>query len=247
MAGDKTGIALLGLLAGLLTSSVQAQPTVVTPEQAAAAEQVKVAFATQGDALAPIDLLSQIHSCTTSTGAVVQDGRGEIFRVYGFAIVRPMIYQLEGISALTSAVPRAELVAKGKALEFLKGAMVAASAVDDMSRTTAEAANSVTKNGLGEAMQSVSTSTVTTLRMINSSQASGLIKGGRVSGTKFVSLGSELGFCVIVRYDIPLNQGSQSNSNAATPVSPAPTPTVPSVPPSNPGAPPIPPGSKGDF
>jgi hypothetical protein len=249
VAGKKKGIALLGLLAGLLLSSAQAQLTVVTPEQAVAAEQVKVAYSPEGNSTPdqPVDLLQLVYECARSVGAVVQEGRSEIFRVYGFSFVPGDLYQLQGLRSLTAAVPKAELKAKGKALEFLQGAAVAVTESLESTETVARGGASTTNRSGTEAVQTVSSSTVDVFRSMNSSQASGLLRGGRVSGSKFVSLGSQQGFCVIVRYDIPLNQGGQTGTGGGTANPVPPASAAPANPPPNPGAPPIPPGSKGDF
>ena len=249
IAREKKGTVLLGWMVGLLVSTAQAQPTVVTPEQAVAAEQVKVAYSPEANSTPdqPVDLLQLVYECARSVGAVVQEGRSEMFRVYGFSFVPGDLYQLQGLRSLTAAVPKAELKAKGKALEFLQGAAVAVTESLESTETVARGGASTTNRSGTEAVQSVSSSTVDVFRTMNSSQAAGMLRGGRVSGTKFVSLGSQTGFCVIVRYDIPLNQGSQTGTGSGTANSAPPASAAPATPPSNPGAPPIPPGSKGDF
>lgn len=249
IAAKKINLVVAGLLVGVLSSRVQAQPTVVTPEQAVASEQVKVAYSPEGSSTPnnPIDLLNLVYECARSVGAVVLEGRSEIFRVYGFSFVPGDLYQLQGLRALTSAVPKAELKAKGKALEFLQGAAVAVTESLESNETVARGGASTTNRAGTEEVRTLSSATVEVFRSMNSSQASGMLRGGRVSGTKFVSLGSQTGFCVIVRYDISLNQGGQTGTGNATSTQTPPASAPPASPPTNPGAPPIPPGSKGDF
>lgn len=228
---------------------VYGQANIVSPQGAVVEEKADLTVATdpQTKQPRPTDLLQLIYECSRATGAIIDEGRGEFFRIYGFQFIDGELYQLQGLRALTSAVPRAELKAKGGALEMLKGLQIVMEQMMlTQESTSSSASSSGSPNGNDrQRINSVSASTQEVFKNLTQARAEGYLKGGRVSGTKFVSLGNNNGYCVIVRYDIPLsnqNQVPQGGSTSGSGTSGGNSSS------SNPGQrDPIPPGSVGDF
>lgn len=221
-------------------SGALAQEQAITPQQAVQQEQAVGTFVQQGNAVAPSDFLQLIWQCTRAVGDVVELNGAPYFRIYEFDLINPTVYRLQGIQAVSNAIRRAEAKARGSAVKMMVGVATTFReiAADASKQTTAGAA---TTTGKEEAIAaSVSTETVNLFASITENSASGFLKGGRVSGTRLISLG-DAGMCVMVRFDVPLRQQAQG----------APIPGASGGAGSgsnNPGgAPAVPPGQQGDF
>ena len=230
------------LLTGVITllPAVIAQEQAITPQQAVQLEQAVGTVVQQGNSVAPSDFLQLIWQCTRAVGDVVEINGVPYFRVYEFDLINPTVYRLQGIQAVSNAIRRAEAKARGSAVKMMVG--VATTFREIVADTNKQStAGTATTTGKEEAIAaSVSTETVNLLASITENSASGFLKGGRVSGTRLVSLG-DAGMCVMVRFDVPLRKQGQGTSTPGTHGGAGSGS-------GNPGnAPAIPPGQKGDF
>lgn len=234
------------LLLTALVSFALAQVNPVSPEQAAREENADVSFKQSGGAVAPANLLQLIYECARPVGSIVNEGKGEMFRVFGFELIDSEVYRLQGTRALTSAVRRAEVRAQGSAVGFFNGVSVYVKSVlgDANDTSTQSASTGAAGSEDRQRLSSVSVSTRQTFLEMTESSSQGYIRNGRVSGTKFISLGGNNGFCVMVRYDIPL-AANQPSGQSATP--PSQSGVQPNGQNNTPGFPPIAPGKTGDF
>jgi hypothetical protein len=138
----------------------------------------------------------------------------------------------------------------GSATEFLFGVASFTSRTLADSEATTEAASSVGAPNASdrERLSSLSITTATTFRQIFETQSSGFLRGGSPSGTKFVSLGDNFGYCVVVRYDVPLDQSGNPGDRGSSGSSVVPAaPAASGGGDSGSGYEPLPPGSTGDF
>jgi hypothetical protein len=186
-----------------------------------------------------VQLVELLFQCTQPFGQAV----GELLYVHGFSIVDARDYRLNGPMALQDAFVEAELNAQGAAAAMLEGvSLYARNARERASGTTA--AGTVT----GDAAVGELTSTFSSTAFRNVSQESfaetrAYLRGGRAIGVRVVSLGDQ-GFCVVMRYGIPLDQ---EGFNPATMNTPVPAPPQPVPPSGGDGFPFPPPGSIGSF
>lgn len=215
----------------------QAADTPVTPQQFVTTEGVQAAYTVRGDQLSPVDALALMRQCTLSGASPVdtnRDGRNDTLRVYGFGIVSAQVYQARGVTALAPAMQKAELRANGAAAEFFGGLRTAVARSLDTQDTTA----SVVDGG----DLKLSNLALETVRESVRTGAQAVLRGGRVTGHRLVSLGTQ-GLCVVARYELPLDQrsagaGLPAPRGAALPGGPAPVGS---------GFPLPPPGTSGDF
>ncbi|MFC4427301.1 hypothetical protein [Deinococcus navajonensis] len=223
------------LLAGL--AAAQGTEAPVTPQQFLKTEGVQATYTVQNGDLNPADALGLMLQCAPPLSAPYDadhDGRNDTLRVYGFAIVSAQVYQARGVTSLAPAIQKAQLRANGAAAEFFGGLRTAVERGLDTRNTTA----SVVDGG----DLKLSDLAVETVRDSVSTSAQALLRGGRITGHRIVSLGNQ-GLCVVARYELPLDQRA-----AATPAA---QPTVPGVTPATAptsgGFTPPPPGTTGDF
>lgn len=240
------------MLALLTTLTVGlAQRDLESPEYVATSEGGLVFAPDSSNEVAPVDsLLDMIYECNRTAGSLIWKDGKEQFRVYGFRFVGPEEYALTGNRAFSSAARSAETRAMGSATEYLYGVATWVSRYDEQMDSTATAATSTgaPNDANRERISSVSLNTKEVFRNVVRTRSAGFLKGGMATGTRFTSLGDQNGYCVVVRYDIPLDQtgpppgrqgtgGQQSGSIRAEPA----PPTGPT------GYPQLPPGTAGDF
>lgn len=238
----------------LVASAGFAQREVEDPAHVANTEGGLVFAPDANNNIAPVDsLLDMIWECNRSASSILMVNGQEHFRVYGFRFVDSEEYALTGTRAFSSATRSAETRAMGAATEYLFGVAAWTGRFDEQASSTSTSASSTGEPNSAERerISSMSTSSRDVFRNVVATQSTGFLKGGRVTGTRFTSLGENYGYCVVVRYDIPLDQtqpapgmqGSQdNNSGGGIVVQPT---TPPREGPS--GYPPLPPGSAGDF
>ncbi len=184
-------------------------------------------------------LLELLFQCMQPFGQAV----GDLLYVHGYSIVDARDYRLNGPMALQDAFVEAELNAQAAAASMLEGVSIyARNARERSSRTTA--GGTVT----GDAAVGELTSTFSSTAFRNVSQDSftetrAFLRGGRAIGVRIVSLGDQ-GFCVVMRYGIPLDQEAFDPARLAVP---AQTPPVQGPPSGGDGFPFPPPGSIGNF
>lgn len=223
------------LLCGAVATAQDTAP--VNPQQFVKSEGVQVAYSVTNNTLAPVDALNLMLQCAQPMSAAYDsdnDGRNDTLRVYGFSIVAAQVYQARGVTSLAPALQKAQLRANGAAAEFFGGLQTAV-------RRSMETKN-VTGSVIGKDGLNLSDLSVETVTDAVSTTAQALLRGGRVTGHRIVSLG-EQGICVVARYELPLDQRAPQTAPAQRPTG---TPTGP-VSPAQPGFPLPPPGSTGDF
>lgn len=225
----------------LLTALVLAQLNPQKPEDVAQAEsqEARTFYQISEKGLAPAQFLDYIHQCARPLATYIQMGNKLYLRVYEFDSISPTIYRLSGINAITNAIRRAEVKARGSAVKTLEGTRVYVSErAGDLSINVIGAEEVSTSGGERAGTAKASSTQISFFKSITESVASGLIKGATVSGTKIISLG-DAGLCVMVRLDVPLI-GTTGPVGAP--------PSEKSKEPFNPGgAPPLPPGRVGDW
>lgn len=197
-----------------------AQNQSVSPEQYAR-ENPAPTFQLQNNEVVPADMLELAYKCL-SNAAQAQGGNLIIF---GFDMIDPRAYRLQGPRSLQTALRRAELNAKAQAVSFFNAVRVQArDVVNDQSQTSIQDSLS-TLNGKESLVGNFSTQAVMTLSNIVESSVEGYLRGGRTTGTKVISLG-EGGMCVGIRYEIPLDQQNFDPVGRATEESSAPPPAA---------------------
>lgn len=209
----------------------------VTPQQFVKTEGVQAAYTVQGGELNPADALQLMLQCAPPVSAPYDadhDGRNDTLRVYGFAIVSAQVYQARGVTSLAPAIQKAQLRANGAAAEFFGGLRTAVDRGLDTRNTTA----SVVDGG----DLKLSDLSVETVRDSVTTNAQALLRNGRITGHRIVSLGNQ-GLCVVARYELPLDQRSAGQTPAQPSSAGFPTPAAPS----SGGFTPPPPGTTGDF
>lgn len=237
---------LIPLLGGLAFAQSSTQP--ITPQDYVQQENQAngTALTYEGSQLITPNLLELFQLCNAPE-AVIYDknrtGKVDTLKVYGVNRIDPQIWKLRGPTALGSAAQKAELRAKGYAVEFLKGVQVITQSTNKSTDRIQTGASSAS-NGQDSAMVSTALSEVSeTLETFDVSRAEGFLRFGKVTGTRTVSLG-DLGMCVVVRYELPLDQ---SRGPDGTPVRSNTNPPGSGPTNNNPGYPSLPPGSTGDF
>lgn len=241
------------LSALLWTSAGLAQQEVTSPEEAVQGEEGVLYTYENEQAVPAANLLDMIYECNRAAGSIMDvDGDGaEDFRIYGFDYVDSEVYALEGPRTFSTSTQVAQTRAMGSATEFLFGVASSATRALQDSRAESNAASSTGAPGSDERerISALSVTTQEAFQQIYATSATGVLKGGRSSGTKFVSLGEGVGYCVIVRYDIPLDQTAPAPGEAAAqgnePAA-ADSPAAPSEEESG-GYPQLPTGAAGDF
>lgn len=248
------------LLAAAVTclTFASAQREIESPEQAVQGEGelLYVYDADRDQALLAGSLLDMIYECNRVAGSVMSIGGVDHFRLYGFDFISDESYSLQGPRAFSPATQRAQTRAMGSATEFLFGVAATTTRLleDSSGEALAGASVGAPRSEDREQITSLSVATQTTMRQIYETRSSGFLRGGTASGTKFVSLGDNFGYCVIVRYDIPLDQSRNPGEPATGPSSPS-TQSAPATQPA-PAAPEdtrdggyesLPRGSAGDF
>jgi len=235
---------LLALVAALSLGVTQMR--LVSPQEAASEEgrEVRAVYATQGNSITPAQFLDYIYQCTRPVHAYILLGNKLHLRVYEFDTISETIYRLQGASAVSNAIRRAEVKARGSAVKAIMGTQVyLQETVGDININVTRAQEAQTSGGERAAIAQISSDQVNFFMSVTESSAQGFIRGAVVSGTKIISLGNG-GICVMIRMDVPLDQGSGgSGGNTGTQGG-----SGGSGAPFNPGgAPPLPPGSKGDW
>ncbi|SMB81989.1 hypothetical protein [Deinococcus hopiensis] len=172
----------------------------VTPQQFLKTEEVKTSYTAQQGDLNPADALTLMLQCAPPLAAPYDadhDGRNDTLRVYGFSIVSAQVYQARGVTSLASAIQKAQLRANGAAAEFFGGLQTSIERGLDMQNTTSSVA-------VGSELQ-LSDVAVETLQDSVRTNAQAVLRGGRITGYRIVSLGNQ-GLCVVARYELPLDQ-----------------------------------------
>lgn len=223
----------------LLTAVASAQDTgaPVSPQQFLKTEGVQTTYTVQNGDLNPADALNLMLQCAPPISAPYdsdRDGRNDTLRVYGFAIVSAQVYQVRGVTAMAPAIQKAQLRANGAAAEFFGGLRTAVERSLDSRNTTASAVDS------GDLK--LSDLAVETVRDTVSTNAQALLRGGRITGHRIVSLGNQ-GLCVVARYELPLDQRAPTSAGSELPAGPP----APARPAGSGGFAPPPPGTTGDF
>lgn len=239
---------LVTLTGGLFAFVATAQET-ITPEQYAQEEAGEIslsASAADGElAVAnPLDLILQCQQPSTELVDLDNDGNAETLRMLGYDIVSKEIWALRGPSALGPSMEKAKMRSQAGALEYLQKLAVTFQneLVNSDTQTDARAAAGEVN---GEMQLTAAVSVEVSSSLINSINTSGegYLRNGRFTGARVVSHGDG-NVCMVVRYDIPLDQSDA----AATEAVPTQTsePSKPQEDSGN-GYDPLPPGSTGSF
>ncbi|RJF72092.1 MULTISPECIES: hypothetical protein [Deinococcus] len=225
--------AFLLLSAGL----AQAQDsTPITPQQFVKSEGIKQSYTVQQQQISPVDSLKMLMQCmapATTPYDANADGQNDTLRVYGFGVVPAALYKAKGVMALSPAVQKADLKAMGAAAEALAGVRVRTVKGEGSVDSTATTFKNNELNLSNVAVETVFSAT--------SSRSEALLRGGRVTGHRLVSLG-EQGLCVVSRYELPLDQRAAAGSATRSPEIPGVTPSSQTQ-----GFPLPAPGQTGDF
>lgn len=174
--------------------------TPVTPQQFVRSEGIKQSYTVQQQQITPVDALNMLMQCmapATTPYDSDHDGKNDTLRVYGFGVVPAVLYKAKGVMALTPAVQKADLKAMGAAAEALNGVRVRTVKGEGSVDSTA---TTVRNNELN-----LSNVAVETVYSATSARSEALLRGGRITGHRLVSLG-EQGLCVVSRYELPLDQ-----------------------------------------
>ena len=204
-----------------------------------------------GQLAPPPNLLELLQQCNGPTALLYDSnhsGKVDALKVYGVSRIDPQLWALRGPISLGPALDKAEIRAKAYAVEFLNGVSAFQEKLLTSSDTTTSVAVAAGTAGPG-GTTSTSTALLSEVReslvSISGTRSEGFIRFGRVTGTRLVSLGS-YGMCVVVRYELPLDQshtpGQPASGQPASPQAPAsPAPPPPA------GYPPLEPGTSGPF
>ncbi|GGM57919.1 hypothetical protein GCM10008956_36920 [Deinococcus arenae] len=228
---------LLSTLLIAAGASAQDAAAPVSPQQFLKTEGVQTTYTVQNGDLNPADALNLMLQCAPPISAPYdsdRDGRNDTLRVYGFAIVSAQVYQVRGVTAMAPAIQKAQLRANGAAAEFFGGLRTAVERGLDSRNTTA----SVVDGG----DLKLSDLAVETVRDTVSTNAQALLRGGRITGHRIVSLGNQ-GLCVVARYELPLDQRAAASAGSEPPAG---QPGL-ARPVGSGGFTPPPPGTTGDF
>lgn len=195
--------------AGAITNAQSLQPVPI--QQAAKQEQMYLSTVKVGSAVVRPPILDLYAICTGTakdSAALVdinKDTYPDIMRFYGGAIANKQQWSKIGPPLLSPLRRLAEMRAQAQVARTIA---VYIAAKDD---STNSYSGATTLEGLSTQISEDVISSVST-------QASAYIKGARVTNVKVVSLGPEQGICVVVRYDVPLDQnGLVPQAQYATP------------------------------
>lgn len=189
-----------------------------------------------------VQLLELLFQCTQPFGQAIDD---QLF-VHGFSIVDARDYRLNGPMALQDAFLEAELNAQGAAAAFLEGVSIYARNARERESGTRAGGTVDGDAAVGELTSTFSSTAFRNISQDSFAETRAFLRGGRAVGVRVVSLGDQ-GFCVVMRYGIPLDQ---EGFDPATMDDPArePKPEQPARSPrEGDGFPFLPPGSIGDM
>jgi hypothetical protein len=158
-------------------------------------------FQVVGQQIEPAQMLELIYKCTQPAAQAA----GDHLAIRGFSLVDARDYQLRGPKALGTALAKAELDAKANAAEALSAVAITASDLSTTTETTASSDSQATNGEAESVLSSFSVESIEVLKQVRSSEVDTVLIGGRVTGTGIISLGEE-GMCVVVRYEVPLDQ-----------------------------------------
>ena len=222
------------ILLTLMTSSAVAQsnqpvqlPEYVQQEQKANGASVGLS----GEQLTTQpNLLEQLALCN-KPAAVIYDsnrsGKPDTLKVYGVSLIPQALWKLRGLQAVASASEKAELKAQGYAVEYLNGVKVAQDKrLITTDKTTSSAATSSASGTDAAAATSLLSEMAETLQTFNSSSAQGFLRQGKMTGTRMVNI-AELGMCVVVRYELPLDQSKAAQNAVGTKINGSPSTAAP--------------------
>ncbi|MEM0370935.1 MAG: hypothetical protein QXE80_09615 [Pyrobaculum sp.] len=180
---------------------------VITPQQFAA-ENPNPTFQLVDNQLVPAQLLELTYQCLGNAA----QASGNNLVVYGFDMIDPRTYRLQGPRALQTSLRRAEQRARVQAVSFFNAVRVQARTILQDSSTTSVQDTIATRNYQETIIGNFSIQTIETLSEMSETSVQGYLIGGRTTGTKVISLG-ESGMCVGVRYEIPLDQSNADPSS----------------------------------
>lgn len=201
-------IGLLLLLVTLSVATAQGDPFANPAQPEAVASSLEqysgVAFTAtdNGNGVVPgVDIIQMMHQCQQPFGQI-KDG---MLYIHGFDYVDTNVYRLQGPRALGTAEAAATLRAQGAAAAFINGLKVWSKKTLQDESTSQSAGQAIGAGPDAKLQASVSTSTMQRLSNVTQSETSAFLKGGRTIGVKVVGLGND-GFCVVLRYAIPVDQ-----------------------------------------
>jgi hypothetical protein len=185
----------------------------ITPEQYAKQNKGKgTPFQVEQGQLQPANMFKLVSQCVDAFAQPAQD---ELV-VHGSSIVDPDDYRINGPTALSDALDIATLEAENNAARYLKGIVLAANTTavrnSQKTRKGSKKGSALDENKI---MSGFSSKAVNTLVKLRSSSTVAVLKGGRVTGRNIIFLGKQ-GLCVIVKYEIPLDQQNFNPANAAS-------------------------------
>ncbi len=175
-------------------------------------EQQGATFQVIGEQIEPAQMLELIYKCTEPAAQAA----GDHLAVRGFSIVDARDYKLRGPKALGTALARAELEAKANAAEALNAVAIAASDTSVLNETTTSTDAVVGEGDTETILSNFSVQSIEVLEQVRTSGVETFLVGGRVVGTGIISLG-EQGLCVVVRYEVPLDQENYDPNSSLAP------------------------------
>lgn len=196
-------------------ASAQTAPP-VTPQQFVKSEGITKAYTATNSSLQPADALQLALQCNVSINTTYDSnhgGKADTLRTYGFANVPADIYRLRGPSSLGTALQKAQLRAQGNAAEFFAGVRTA------VNKSTSQA--STQASGISNGQLQLGDLEVETMRASVNTNAEAVLRYGHATGTRLVSFGEQGGMCVVVRYELPLDQRPRQDGSAQADVTPS--------------------------
>jgi hypothetical protein len=188
----------------------------ISPQDfAAAVSQEAPAFvvAESGVGIEPPEQLMQLlFQCMQPFGQAV----GDLLYIHGYSVVDARDYRLNGPMALQEAFIEAELNAQAAAAAMLQGVSTYARNARERSTRNSSSGNVSGDVAVGELTSTFSSSAFRTVSQEANSETSAYLRGGRAIGVRIISLGEE-GFCVVMRYGIPLDQSGFDPSRTSSP------------------------------
>lgn len=186
-----------------------------------------------------VQLIELLFQCTQPFGQAI----GDLLFVHGFSIVDARDYRLNGPIALQDAFVEAELNAQSAAAAMLEGVSTYARNERQRSSTGTSSGSVDGDAAVGELTSTFSSTAFRNISQTASGETSAFLRGGRATGVRIVSLGDQ-GFCVVMRYGVPLDQAGFDPATAGDPAQPPPPQGSPR---GADGFPFLPPGSIGSF
>lgn len=220
----------------------------VTPQQAAREEGLRLGVTPSPNGVDPIDFLSAVHQCVrpVSIEVILQGKR--YLRVYEFQTVSGQMYRLQGVEAIATALRRAQLKARSTAVQTLRGLHQTMQEMQDEGNEQNIGAQETSTSGGALAGTSFAQAESRAFYgRLDVSRVEGFLKGAVVSGTKVISFGENAGLCVMVRLDVPLSSNTGEDSGSGGGVGGSGTGGGRGTPFNPGGAPPLPPGQVGDW